>query len=215
MSKEFVCHMVKSHFGPSYAQVLSPLIDNEELLLSELSRDAKIEIEELRPMLILLLKNSIVEFTEKVLSPGKTATFYRLNVENVLNMAMYPRYLAFLEDKVSVLAKSLAESLMLSGMMTVDELVQTTKDSLGFEIEGEEIKDQDYLQEIGTLVSLNYFSPVHKSIPILSIENESGILGKRKPEHELAAKGNSSKKIKTSKNFLVEESIAAGKLIDM
>lgn len=216
MSKEFACFVVKTHFGPQYAALISPLIDNEELMLSELARDAKMEVEELRPMLILLLKNSIIEFTEKATSPGSSVTHYRLNVENVINIALYPRYLAFFEEKVSVLARSLSENLMLGGMMTVEELLQVTKDSIGMELEGEELKEQDFFQEIGTLVTLNYFVPVHKSAPVQHMDlGDHATLGKRKPDKELTAKGQSSKKIKSSKNFLVEDTIAAGKLIEM
>lgn len=215
MSKEFTCFVVGQHFGPQYATLVAPLVDHEELLLSELARDCKIEVSELRPMLILLLKHSVVEFAERA-AGGKAATYYRLNPESVVNLSLYPRYLAFLEDKVSVLARSLAETLMLGGMMTVDELLQATRDSIGLELEGEEIKDQDLLQEIGTLVSLHYFAPVHKSAaaPQADLTGDAS-LGKRKMEAEPAGKSKSGKKIKSSKNFLVEDSLEAGKLIDM
>lgn len=215
MSKEFGCYIIQQHFGPQFGSLIAPLIDNDELMLSEIARDSKIDVNELRPMLILLLKHSIIEYTERIVG-NKPITYYRLNPEGLINIAMFPRYLSFFEDKVSVLARSLSETLMLGGMLTVEELLQTTRDSIGLEIEGEEIREQDYLQEIGTLVSLNYFVPVHKSASAQSIDRgEDASLGKRKPEGDLGSKGKSAKKIKSSKNFLVEDSLEAGKLIDM
>ena len=215
MSKEFGCFIIQQHFGPQYGSLIAPLIDNDELMLSELARDSKIEVNELRPMLILLLKHSIIEYTERIVG-NKPLTYYRLNAESLINIAMYPRFLSFFEDKISVLARSLAETLMLGGMLTVEELLQTTRDSIGLELEGEEIREHDYLQEIGTLVSLNYFVPVHKSASSQPTDrNEDASLGKRKPEGDLSSKRKSAKKIKSSKNFLVEDTLEAGKLIDM
>ena len=102
--------------------------------------------------------------------------------------------------------------------MTIEELLRVTQDSVDLELEGEELKEHDILQEFGTLVSLNYVVPVHKtSGPLASADhNEDFGLGKRKPDTEAPhAKAKSNKKVKTSKNFLLEDSIEAGKLIDM
>lgn len=215
MSKELVLFVIRRQFGPAFGQLLSPLIDHEELMLSEIANDSKLDVNILRPMLILLLKHSIIEFNERLIG-GKPTTFYRMNSENVLNISMYPRYLAFFEDKVSVLSKSIVENLMLGGMMTVEEILQVTKDNLGMELEDEDIKDQDILQEVGTLVTLNYFVPVHKTAALQPPDsNEDASLGKRKTEADNVPKMKSAKKIKSSKNFLIEDTLEAGKLIDM
>lgn len=223
MSKEFVTFMVNNHFGPSFASVVTPLVDAEELQLGEIARDAKLEIDQLRPIIIILLKNGIIEHSEKLSSGGKPATFYKLNVENVINLSMYPRYLSFFEDKFSILARSLAESMMIGGTMTMPECIHTTRENAGLELEGEEVNEADYIQEFGTLVSLNYLVPVHKTIwrnqmneeKIGSFDAENGHgISKRKPEGGSGVK-KSAKKIKSSKNYMLEDSLAAGKLIDM
>jgi hypothetical protein len=105
------------------------------------------------------------------------------------------------------------------------ECVHTTKDNAGLELTEEDVTEADYIQEFGALVSLNYLIPIHKSIGKgSSSENEGNkltgvddghFIGKRKPDGGNDYKKNSSKKIKSSKNFMMEDSLAAGKLIDM
>ena len=103
--------------------------------LGEIAKSARIEPDELRPMLMLLIKNDVVTFVEREAADGgiKKAT-YKLNVENIINMSLYPRYLSFLEDNVSVLARIIAETLILNGKMTAKECVHTAKDSANLEL---------------------------------------------------------------------------------
>jgi hypothetical protein len=143
MSKDLLCHYVKTHFGPAYEAIIVPLIENPELQLGELAKQARIEPEELRPMLILLLKCDIVEYVEKVLEASGSSTsivLYKLNVENVLNIGLFPQYLNFLEERFSILAKSLAETLMLNGKMSVRDCIDWTKENIGLELQDQEVK---------------------------------------------------------------------------
>lgn len=215
--------MVNQHFGHAYSAVAAALVDADELQLGELARDARLTADEVRPVLMVLLKNNVVEYFEKKVGAGCVVVYYKLNVENVINLALYPRYLSFFEDRFSILARSITESMMLGGTLTMPECIQITRDNAGLELEGEDINESDYIQEFGTLVSLNYLVPVHKPISLLGIDlsnypgesngnNLSSSIGKRKPEISSASKG---KKVKSSKNFLVEDSLAAGKLIDL
>lgn len=170
MSRELLLHLVKTQYGSGFEQILQPFFDADELQLGEIAKAAKIENEELRSMLVILLKSDIIEHNQK-LQAGKYHTYYKLNVENILNISLYPRYLAVLEDKFDATARSLAETLILNGKMSADDCIQGTKQQLEIENgEGSIKDDKEYFNEFGNLVKLGYFIPVHKTASSSSSE---------------------------------------------
>lgn len=137
MSKSLVCHLIKTQTGEGYCSIVGALFDHEELQLGELVKYARVEPEELRQMLILLLKNDYVEYLEKIDGQTKTV-IYKLNLENVLGIGLYPKYLSFFEERFSVLSKNIAESLIINGRMNVKACIENTKENIGLELQGHE-----------------------------------------------------------------------------
>jgi RNA polymerase III subunit RPC82 helix-turn-helix domain len=165
MSKEFLCYLVKQQYGQYFEQLILPFFDHEELQLTEIIRYSKLVPEEVRSMMIILVKNDIVDYQEKI-EGGNLLIIYRLNIENVINISMYPRFLSFMEEKFSILARSLIETLILNGKMTVEDCMLGTKDQLLLELGPDAgLEENDYLNEFGNLVLLNYITAVHKALP--------------------------------------------------
>lgn len=132
-----VCHLIKTQTGEGYCSIVGALFDHEELQLGELAKYARIEPEELRQMLILLIKSDYVEFLEKIDGQSK-AVIYKLNLENILGIGLYPKYLSFFEERFSVLSKNIAESFIINGKMNVRACIENTKENIGLELQGHE-----------------------------------------------------------------------------
>lgn len=184
-ANHLITHLVKTYYGEGYCWLIDNLLDSKELQLPDLAKSAPLSSSQLRSMLVVLLKNEIVEAVTRTVA-NQPITSYRLNLEACLALPLYPRLLALVEERFSFLGKSLAETLLINGKMSAKDCIGWTKDNIGMELEAfrinqagaqglsEDISEKDYVQELGGLINSEIIVPVHKLISIESGNEKDG-----------------------------------------
>jgi len=65
MGDQLICLIIKEDFGEQFSQVVGLLLKHGELALADIVTESKLSFEEIKQILIILIKHNIVVFTAK------------------------------------------------------------------------------------------------------------------------------------------------------
>lgn len=118
-SKRDICvSVIRKKFGVDAANLTQLLLRKTSCSVVEMKKNLKIEKKKLRQLLVIFFKMGFIELA------GENR--FKLNQFKVLEQARKLLYLNFLKVRQGQTASSIGETLLLNGIMTFDECIQST-----------------------------------------------------------------------------------------
>ena len=128
MSKrDLLLFLVQKYIGRQAQKIIQIMFDQGNLTLSQIFSSADLELEELRQLLILLVKKGaiLIKFLDSV---REKKPVYSINYEGIYQLNFTEKYLIFFKSLHGILGKNIIESFILEGKLTIESCVAKVTD---------------------------------------------------------------------------------------
>ena len=116
--------ILKEMYSKEISDVGMDLLYNGSSTLFEIQTRLKLNFENVRNYLIIMLQNNLIKkktITNKI---GTKLTYYELKFEQIINILFFPRTLNFIEKKYGPYGKIIFQSFIEMGVLTLEQIVE-------------------------------------------------------------------------------------------
>ena len=163
-----ILFMVKERYGAGYENLISVMLDSNDMSIGEICKGARIEAEDLRHMMIILVKHDLITAVEG-------GNRFKVNIDQCIYFIVCDQFISFVEDHLNPSCKDIIECFMINGKMNVYECIEGNFDG-----------SSTHLLEFQRLVNLDYLIALHAAQKINQNQEDEFHFGdnlvKRRPE---------------------------------
>jgi len=171
MSESLIQLLIREDFGDTCAMVANLILQNGELSLIDIIAQTKLPFDEIKNVLVVLIKHNIIIFLNKANPPNvDQATgpsdliedfVYRVSVKDVLYRLRFAKILHHIGTIYGGLVQTVMEQFIENGRLTVSDILAEIEEHNNPEINGE-YSEREILEAIAALIKGQYLVQVEK-----------------------------------------------------
>jgi len=171
MSESLIQLLIREDFGDTCAMVANLILQNGELSLIDIIAQTKLPFDEIKNVLVVLIKHNIIIFLNKANPPNVDQAagpsdliedfVYRVSVKDVLYRLRFAKILHHIGTIYGGLVQTVMEQFIENGRLTVSDILAEIEEHKNPEIIGE-YSEKEILEAIATLIKGQYLVQVEK-----------------------------------------------------
>ena len=205
---ELVEIILSERYSKEIIEIAKDLLKNGLSTIPEIKGRLKLSFENIRNILIILLQNRLINCQEIFRNEIKYIG-YEINIDNILNILLYPRLCVFAKEKFGDFGLYIFEEFMNFGILNSPQLIEQIKNKIN--TNNKNTKDNNNLNaKIKTvlinLIEKNYIVQAKNNINNNDKQNNNKeLISQKKKEKKEKKENSSSKKNKNKKKKLAEK----------